>query len=105
MAFGTSITGYEIHMGQTKGPDTSSPMLTIDNKPDGATSANGLISGCYMHGLFTSDSFRRSFLKVLGASLQNSPDYNKSIDDTLDRLGAHLEEYLDVDALFEVASD
>jgi len=105
VAFGDSITGYEIHMGQTKGPDTNSPMLTINNRPDGATSANGLVSGCYLHGLFTSDSFRRSFLKSLGASLQNSPDYNKSIDDTLDRLGAHLEEYLDVDALFAVASN
>ncbi len=105
IAFGTSITGYEIHMGQTKGPDASSPMLSIDTKPDGATSASGLISGCYMHGLFTSDNFRRSFLKSLGASLQNSPDYSKSIDNTLDRLAAHLEEYLDVDALFATASN
>ncbi len=104
VAFGDRITGYEIHMGHTTGPDTDSPMLTINNRPDGATSANGLISGCYLHGMFTSDSFRRNFLKALGASLENSLDYNKSIDDTLDRLGAHMEEYLDVDALFDVAS-
>jgi len=103
VAHGDTITGYEIHMGQTKGPDTASPVLTIDNRPDGAISPEGLISGCYMHGLFTSDSFRRSFLKNLGASLEQSPEYNKSIDDTLDRLSKHLEDYLDVDALFAAA--
>ncbi|MBL4626705.1 MAG: cobyric acid synthase, partial [Roseicyclus sp.] len=105
VAFGTAITGYEIHMGQTKGPDTTSPMLTINKKPDGATSPNGLVSGCYMHGLFTSDNFRRSFLNALGASLENSPDYNKSIDDTLDTLSNHLETHLDVDALFAISPD
>ena len=67
-------------------------MLTINNQPDGATSTNGLISGCYMNGLFTSDGFRRSFLKVLGESLQNSTDYTKSIDDTLDKRGAAQED-------------
>jgi len=105
VSFGDTITGYEIHMGHTTGPDTACPMLTINNKPDGATSANGLISGCYMHGLFTSDTFRRSYLKALGAPLEHSLDYNNSIDETLDRLAAHLEEYLDVDALFAVAAD
>jgi len=105
VTYGDEISGYEIHMGQTKGPDTATPMLTINNRPAGATSANGLISGCYMHGLFTSDSFRRSFLNALGASLENSPDYTKTIDDTLDRLSAHLEEYLDVDALFAAAAN
>ncbi len=99
------ITGYEIHMGQTTGPDTNAPVLTIDNKPDGATSPTGLISGCYMHGLFTSDIFRRKFLENLGVSLENSPDYAKSIDDTLDSLSEHLEEHLDVDVLFAATSD
>lgn len=103
VAYGDTITGYEIHMGQTKGPDTNSPMLTVNNRPDGATSANGLISGCYMHGLFTSDSFRSNFLKALGASLENSPEYNKSIDGTLDNLSQHLEKHLEVDALFAMA--
>jgi len=102
IACGGDISGYEIHMGQTTGPDTGSPMLTINGRPDGATSPNGLISG--MHGLFTSDNFRRNFLKTLGASVENSPDYNKSIDDTLDNLSRHLEQYLDVDEVFETAS-
>lgn len=102
--FDTEITGYEIHMGHTQGPDTNAPMLTINNKPDGATSPTGLVSGCYMHGLFTSDPFRRKFLSTLGASLENSPDYQKSIDDTLDNLGAHLEEHLDVEGMFATAS-
>ncbi len=104
VTFGDTISGYEIHMGHTQGPDTASPVLTINNRPEGATSGNGLVSGCYMHGLFTSDTFRRSFLNALGASLENSPDYSKSIDDTLDSLAGHLEKYLDVDALLEVAA-
>ena len=30
--------------------------------PDGAVSADGRIAGCYLHGLFASDAFRRAFL-------------------------------------------
>ena len=35
-------------------------------RPDGAVSADGLVAGTYVHGLFASDGFRRAFLAKLG---------------------------------------
>ena len=51
----------------TAGPDLARPMLSLDGGPDGAVSADGRVAGCYLHGLFASDSFRHAFLARLGA--------------------------------------
>ncbi|MGD1924959.1 MAG: cobyric acid synthase, partial [Paracoccaceae bacterium] len=61
------IEGYEIHIGRTTGPDTERPVVDIDGRPQGAQSASGQIQGVYLHGLFTSDSFRTAWLRNLGA--------------------------------------
>ncbi len=104
IAHNTGIDGYEIHMGRTQGPDTNSPMVLINGKPDGAVSTDGLVSGCYLHGMFTSDEFRRSFLAHLGVSLDQSPAYKKNIDKTLDDVAQHLETHLDIATLFNTAA-
>ena len=54
-----------------------------------------------MHGLFSSDSFRASFLKRLGHRAQTH--YEQEVDATLDALADHLEHHLDVDRLFELS--
>ena len=36
------MVGYEIHIGRTHGKDCERPLFVIDNKNDGAQSANGL---------------------------------------------------------------
>ena len=47
--------------------------------PDGAVSADGRVTGCYLHGLFASDPFRRAFLARLGrASPAKSPTSTRS---------------------------
>ena len=79
-------------------------MITIDGKPDGAVSADGRISGCYMHGLFSSDAFRRHFLaRISGTETGDGIDYRQSVETALDALAGRLEEVLDVDALFALA--
>ena len=59
---GEAVSGYEIHLGRSDGPDCARPFLEIDGRPDGAVSADGLVAGTYVHGLFASDGFRRAFL-------------------------------------------
>ncbi|TMV15101.1 cobyric acid synthase [Arenibacterium halophilum] len=98
---GEVVTGYEIHMGDTQGPDCVRAWLDIGGTPAGAASADGRVMGCYMHGLFTSDSFRASFLKRLGHRAQTH--YEQEVDATLDALADHLEHHLDVDRLFELS--
>jgi adenosylcobyric acid synthase len=102
LASGAPVTGYEIHIGATNGPDTDKPWLKIDGKMAGATSGDGRVEGCYVHGLFTSDDFRRSYLEKLGGK-SGINDYSASVEAALDALADHLEAHLDVDALLALA--
>ena len=56
-ADGVAVRGYEMHMGRTGGPDAARPLLVLGGRPDGAVSRDGLVSGCYLHGLFAADGF------------------------------------------------
>ncbi len=96
------IKGYEIHLGETSGPDCERPFATIDGRPEGASSSDGLVQGSYLHGLFSQDSFRRAFLNNLGVSVKGF-SYDIKVEETLDRLANHIEKYLDVDKIFSLA--
>ena len=62
-AYGAPFEGYEMHVGESEGEALSRPFLRFkDGRPEGAVSADGRIAGCYVHGLFTSDAFRRAWL-------------------------------------------
>lgn len=97
-----TVTGYEIHIGQTVGPDCANGWLKRGNESHGAASANGQIRGCYLHGLFASDDFRAHYLSTLGAQATNS-QYEENVDATLDGLAAHIAESLDTDVLLQIA--
>ena len=98
---GAPLTGYEIHMGQTDGPDCTRPWLRLGNVDDGAASRDGRVMGCYLHGIFASDAFRAAYLGGLGAS--SSIVFEDQVDETLDALAAHIEAYFDLDALLAAA--
>ena len=98
---GTAIEGYEIHLGESQGDDCARPMVTIDGRPDGASSRDGRIQGTYVHGLFGSDAFRRAWLKGFGAS--STIAYEARIEEALDALADHLDAHIDVDAVLRIA--
>lgn len=100
---GLPVSGYEIHMGDTDGPDRARPWFRLHNIPEGAISANGQVRGTYLHGLFASDAFRQDFLQLLGHGATQNHD--QSVEDTLDALARHLETYMDIDALLRIARD
>jgi adenosylcobyric acid synthase len=100
LASGQPITAYEIHLGQTTGPDCTSPFAQTTRGPDGAV--KGKVMGTYLHGCFTSDDFRKAFLQSLGHAGSDLA-YETLIEKTLDELAGHLEEHVDVDALMELA--
>ena len=100
---GEAVAGYEMHMGRTRGPDTARPLVTLESGPDGARAANGRVMGCYLHGLFAADGFRRAFLGRLQRRETTGIAYDALVEETLDALGAHLEAHLDLDRLLEVA--
>ncbi|MEM9027037.1 MAG: cobyric acid synthase [Pseudomonadota bacterium] len=103
-ASGTDVSGYEIHLGETTGPDCARPYLQIESRPDGASSADGRILGTYVHGLFASDHFRQAFLVRLRDVTAPGFAYEQTVDATLDQLADHLSQSLDIDALLQIAS-
>ncbi len=99
----TSFRGYEIHIGQTEGPDRKRPFAYLGDRPEGAVSADGRVMGSYLHGMFRDDGFRRAFLQNLGVIASNL-SYEAEVEATLDDLAAHMEAHLDLDGLFDLAS-
>lgn len=101
VATGQPITGFEIHIGRTEGPDCARPFSRIAGQPEGAISPDGRVAGSYLHGLFAADSFRAAWLAGFGAS--SDLQYPSALDTTLDALAAHMEAHLDIDGLLGLA--
>jgi adenosylcobyric acid synthase len=104
---GAAISGYEIHLGQTTGADTAQPMVHhIEGRDginvDGAISPDGQVAGCYMHGLFASDTFRSAWLNRHGKA-SSQIVFDQQIDATLDQLANHLAAHADLDAIARIA--
>ena len=102
-AAGHAVSDYEMHMGRTDGPDAACPMLILDGRPDGAISADGLVMGCYLHGLFAADGWREALLATLQAGRQGGTAYQAQIETVLDGLADHLAAHLDIAALARIA--
>ena len=100
-ASGASFNAYEIHIGTSDGADRSRPFAYIDGKPEGAMSADGHITGSYLHGMFADDEFRKAWLAGFGVEGQGS--YGADVDATLDRLADHMETHIDVDGILTIA--
>jgi adenosylcobyric acid synthase len=101
------LSGYEMHMGQTVGPDAARPVLTLEgagpSRSDGAISPNGRVAGTYVHGLFAGDAYRHHFLSKIHHNRQSTLSHDTLIEQTLDDLAEHLEANLDLDALLVAA--
>jgi len=70
--------------------------------PDGAVSRDGRVSGTYIHGLFADDRQRAAWLARLGAG-DAAIAYEAQVEETLDRLAAHLAACIDLDRLLALA--
>jgi len=101
-ATGAPISGYEIHLGRTAGPDCARPFALLDGRPDGAISPSGLVMGSYLHGCFGNDEFRSKFLRSLGIQASDLR-FEEAVERTLDGLARHLEAHLDLDRLLQLA--
>lgn len=68
MSIGTTVKGYEIHLGQTEYLDDARPLIKLVREAhsetilDGALSEDGRVFGTYLHGIFDDDAFRHAFI-------------------------------------------
>jgi adenosylcobyric acid synthase len=102
---GTSVRGYEIHMGRSECAPGTPALLNLTDAEgttirDGAASPDGQICGTYLHGLFDVPALRRGWLNRLraGKGLAPLPVQDNAIAE-IDRLADHVEAYLDMGAI------
>jgi len=102
-ADGAPFAGYEMHMGVTEGPDRARPFAKLSgDAAEGAMSQDGRVIGTYIHGIFADDRQRSAWLKRLGAR-ETAIAYDSLVDETLDKLAAHLAANIDIDKLLALA--
>jgi adenosylcobyric acid synthase len=100
---GARFEGYEMHLGRTEGPDLRRPLLRLqDGGGEGAVSADGRVSGCYVHGLFNTGAARAALLASLGA-VSHGWDQARVVDRALDDIAAALDKAFDIPALAAIA--
>jgi len=99
---GVSLSGYEMHVGETTGAAGNLAFSTIDGHYDGSISPDGRVFGTYIHGLFADNSQRSAWLERLGGQ-GTDLNYDAQVDAVLDRLAAHMEQHLDLDRLLAIA--
>ncbi|MDN2565861.1 cobyric acid synthase [Aquibium sp. A9E412] len=96
---GVALSGYEMHVGDTRGPDAARPFARLaDGAADGAVSADGLVAGTYVHGLFADDRQRAAWIARLGGAA-GGLDHEAGVEAALDALAAHVAAHLDLDGL------
>jgi adenosylcobyric acid synthase len=96
------VTGYEIHAGVTTGPGLDRPAARLNDRFDGAVSADGLILGTYLHGLFETSTARDALLRWAALARPSAPDYKQIREIAIDRLADAVEASLNVDRIFEL---
>lgn len=79
-------------------------MFLIQGRAEGARSADGLVSGSYLHGVFASDGFRHAFLSALRSGRPQAEAWEARIERTLDELADHVADAVDLDRLYDIAS-
>ena len=116
-----SVEGYEIHMGRTTRAKTISPCFRILRKQeqsssdlgeegdDGAMSADGIVWGTCIHGVFDQPEFRRHWLNRVRArknlqplEVTTSNAVSGRLSKALDRWADHVDEHLKLEPIVAV---
>ena len=105
-----AFRGYEIHVGETTCAESAlgfaaiTPLGSSDVLPDGAVSADGLVVGSYVHGLFDDDRFRHAWVDAVRAACglaaaRANANVAAEREARIDRLAAHLRRSLNMDLI------
>ena len=81
-----AVTGYEIHMGVSRGVGTERPAFFIGERPEGARSDDDRILGTYLHGLFDTAPALAALMRWAGLDSGTSVDLTQLREQSLDRI-------------------
>jgi adenosylcobyric acid synthase len=78
-AAGRDVAAYEIHAGRTRSTGDAAFEVTArgaerQSEADGAVSADGAVTGTYLHGLFADDALRGAVLRAVAERSGRAPD-------------------------------
>lgn len=100
---GVALTGYEMHMGVTTGPDCNRPFAHVHGRGEGAVDITGRVYGTYLHGVLSQGEVCRALLERLGAQSLDVMDHHQRVEAALNAWADHIERYVDVEALLRLA--
>ncbi|WP_406660059.1 cobyric acid synthase [Methanolobus sp. ZRKC3] len=94
---GEEVTGYEIHMGDTKTERT----VFGD---DGSINEDGTVVGTYLHGLFENENVRRALVIYLAEKkgIEYVPEVVTSEEEAYQELAEVVENCLDMQKIYEI---
>jgi cobyric acid synthase CobQ len=103
---GLMVRGYEIHHGQTESENIE-PLLRMEpGRMDGARSADGLVWGTYLHGIFDADEFRRWFIDRLrarrGLAVRGKVCARYDLEPAFDRLAQCVRQSLQMEQIYRI---
>ncbi|MEW6220193.1 MAG: cobyric acid synthase [Thermodesulfobacteriota bacterium] len=105
LASGQPVRGYEIHHGVSHGEAVPAVALA-DGTADGASSADGLVWGSYLHGIFDSDPFRRWLIDRLRLRQGLAPAGRLlaayDLEPALDRLADEVRKAVDLGRIYQL---
>ncbi|WP_263418172.1 cobyric acid synthase [Terriglobus albidus] len=109
----TSVSGYEIHIGETEYLDGAAPFARLANERgdnpflDGCITDRGNVFGTYLHGIFDADDFRHSFLAAARkfchlSAPQKLENWKQRREQSLNRLAATVRDSIDLTKIFDL---
>ncbi len=111
------VIGYEIHMGQTKLLDETSPLIKITKRLkedveifDGGVNKEGNVFGTYLHGVFDNISFTRKMLnrvrelKGLGKIESSIDSFDEFKEKEYKKLAKIVRESVDMEKIYQIVN-
>ncbi len=106
LASGLPVSGYAVPSDSNRSFQAAPVLTESQNQSSGACSSNGQIWGCYLHGLFDADPFRRWFIDRLRQRKALSPlktmQVRYDLEPTFDRLADTVRACLDMPAIYRL---
>ena len=99
---GEAVSGYEIHMGETNGPDCANAWIHIEGRSEGAASSDDQVRGTYIHGVFDTPNALDALFRWAGFKTTTSYDHGTVIEANLVKLASHVGQHLDVSAINQI---
>ncbi|PWT94703.1 MAG: cobyric acid synthase CobQ [Candidatus Melainabacteria bacterium] len=95
------VSGYEIHMGVSRGEALKRPAVFLNGRSDGAVSQDGQTMGTYLHGIFDRAEALSAILFWTGLKAPTKCDYMTARERNIDLIADGLEESLNLDIIWQ----